>query len=162
MHCPCLPYDFTNLHKYINKINFCTFLIPIGCPLIRGREQSHSPHCIPEGFKTGRAQREVSNVFFSSITPIQEVSFPSLPSASLRISASRRGTFDVGERHDPMIRTYVIIGEVLGRGKGCCWMFESTVKLSSETDASFYNAGAFEIHIQTALYSARMGAAGIE
>lgn len=66
--------------------------------------------------------------------------------------ASRRGTFDVGERRDPMIRTYVIIGEVLRRGNGCCWMFESTVQLSSETDASFYNAEAFEMHIQTVLF----------
>lgn len=30
---------------------------------------------------------------------------------------------------------------------GCCRMFESTVQLSSETDASFYNAEAFEMHI---------------
>lgn len=37
-------------------------------------------------------------------------------------------------------------------------MFESIVKLSSETDASFYDAEAFEIHIQAVLYSARMGA----
>lgn len=30
---------------------------------------------------------------------------------------------------------------------GWCRMFESTVQLSSETDASFYNAEAFEMHI---------------
>lgn len=36
-------------------------------------------------------------------------------------------------------------------------MFESTVQLSSETDASFYNAGAFEMHIQKVLYSAKDG-----
>lgn len=34
-------------------------------------------------------------------------------------------------------------------------MFESTVKLSSETDASFYNAEAFEMHIQTVLFSSK-------
>lgn len=39
-------------------------------------------------------------------------------------------------------------------------MFESTEKLSSETDASFYNAEAFEMHIQAVLYSAKDG--GIE
>lgn len=100
----------------------------------------------------------MSNVFFSSPTqPIQEVGFPSPSSASLRISTSLHRTFDVGERRDPMIRTYVIIGGVLGYGKGWCWMFESTVKLSSETDASFYNAEAFEMHIQAALYSAKDG-----
>lgn len=35
---------------------------------------------------------------------------------------------------------------------GCCRMFESTVQLSSETDASFYNAEAFEMHIRTLLF----------
>lgn len=37
-------------------------------------------------------------------------------------------------------------------------MFESTVKLSSRTDASFYDAEAFEMHNQAVLYSAKMGA----
>lgn len=59
-----------------------------------------------------------------------------------------------------MIRTYVIIGGVFRYGKGWSWMFESTEKLSSETDASFYNAEAFEMHIQAVLYSAKDG--GIE
>lgn len=37
-------------------------------------------------------------------------------------------------------------------------MCESTVGLSSETDASFYDAEAFELHIQAVLYSAGRGA----
>lgn len=57
-----------------------------------------------------------------------------------------------------MIRTCVIIEGVCGWGEGCCWMFESTAKLSSEADASCYNAEAFEMHMQTFLYSARKGA----
>ena len=37
-------------------------------------------------------------------------------------------------------------------------MFQSTVKqLSSETDGSFYDAEAFEMHMQEVLYSATTG-----
>jgi len=36
-------------------------------------------------------------------------------------------------------------------------MSESTAKLSSKTEASFYDADAFEMHIQPSLYAAREG-----
>lgn len=41
-------------------------------------------------------------------------------------------------------------------------MCESTVGLSSETDASFYDAEAFELHIQAVLYSAGRGGPSID
>lgn len=53
-----------------------------------------------------------------------------------------------GERHDPMIGAYVIIGETLRKGgKEFCWMVESTMKLSCETDASFYNSELFGLRL---------------
>lgn len=77
--------------------------------------------------------KEVSNILFSVTPPIQGVG-----SSSLLLSVSPRGTFDVGERHDPMIGAYVITGKALRKGgKGFRWMVESTAKLSCETDASF-------------------------
>lgn len=53
----------------------------------------------------------MSSVFFSVTRPIQRVGSP-----SLLLSASRHGTFDVGERHDPMIGAYVITGGALWKG----------------------------------------------
>lgn len=147
-------------------LSSCTMLIPHSwSPHQKQRAASQSLAHFNRGFKPvegGSVKRFPSRL--DTTDPGSRFLLPLRSASEFSFSfffASRHGTFDVGERRDPMIRTYVIIG-VLGRvgpGKwwwlswgrrvldGCCRMFESTVQLSSETDASFYNAEAFEMHI---------------
>lgn len=109
----CLVF-LTTFPIYRNKLNSCTFLIPKGCPIIRRSKQLHSSCRLPQGFRWGE-QKEVSNILFSVTPPTQRVG-----SSSPLLSASPRGTFDVGERHDPMIGVYVITEALRKGGKG--WM----------------------------------------
>lgn len=135
---------------YMNKFNFCTLLIPKGCPIIRGSEQPHSSRCLPQGFRTGRAEGSVKRFL------LRDTTNPKVGSPSPLLSASPRGTFDVSDRHDPMIGAYVITGGALWKGgKGFCWMVESTAKLSCATDASFYNSESYELRLRSLLSIAK-------
>lgn len=102
--------SLTTFSIYMNKFNFCTLLIPKGCPIIRGSEQPHSSRCLPQGFRTGRAEGSVKRFL------LRDTTNPKVGSPSPLPSASPRGTFDVGERHDPMIGADVITGGALWRG----------------------------------------------
>lgn len=96
----------------------------------------------------------MSTILFSVTPPIQGVG-----SSSPLLSASPRGTFDVGERRDPMIGAYVITGEALWKGGGGFrWMVESTAKLSCETEACLYNSESFEMCLPLPLSVAKMRA----
>lgn len=80
---------------------------------VHGKQRAASQHV------SNLSEEEVSNVApppscFDTTDPGSGF-LPPYPSLRVFFFASRHGTFDVGERRDPMIRTYVIIGEVLGR-----------------------------------------------
>lgn len=60
--------SLTTFSIYMNKFNFCTLLIPKGCPIIRGSEQPHSSCCLPQGFRTGRAEGSVKRFLLRDTT----------------------------------------------------------------------------------------------
>lgn len=53
---------------YKNKLNSCTFLIPKGCPIIRGNKQLHSPCRLPQGFRSGGAEGSVKHPLLRDTT----------------------------------------------------------------------------------------------
>lgn len=124
---------------YMNKFNFCTLLIPEGCPIIRGSEKPHSSCRLPQGFKTGGAEGSVERFLLcDTANPKSRLPF----SASFCIS-----TWDFWCRWETWPNDWSVCHHwrsTLEGGKGFCCMVESTAELSCETDASFYNLESFE------------------
>lgn len=142
--------SLTPSSSYWNKLNSCTFLIPKGCPIIRGSKQLHSSCRLPQGCRSGGAEGSVNHPLLRDTTnPRSQLLF----SASFCISM-----WDFWCRWPNDWSICHHWRSTLEGGKGFRWMVESTAKFPCETDASLYNSESFEMCLLPLLSVAKMRA----